>query len=217
MTRTANNPEPGAQASDTGSGWAVRLAERVVAWGALVAGYALLVQAVMTAIEIVGRKLFNFSFQGVDELGGYALAVTASLGFGYAALTRTHTRVDIVLRLLPQRIRGLIHLAAMFVLLGIALSMLWYAYYALDETLLYGSIANSPLETPLWIPQSLWLAGFVTFAVVVGLMTWRAVALVLRSDYATLDFEFGTLTPDEEIAAVQDPVSESEDLPARLG
>ena len=135
------------------------------------------------------------------RLGGYALAVTASLGFGYAALTRTHTRVDIVLRLLPRRLRGLIHLAAMAVLFAIALSMLWYAYSALDETLLYGSIANSPLETPLWIPQSLWLAGFVTFAVVTGLMTWRAVALLLRNDFATLEHEFGTLTPDEEIAA----------------
>ena len=29
---------------------------------ALVAGYALLLQAIITAIEIIGRKLFNFSF-----------------------------------------------------------------------------------------------------------------------------------------------------------
>ena len=217
MTHTANDPGPGAKTSGAGSGRAVRLAERVVTWGALVAGYALLVQSIMTAIEIVGRKLFSFSFQGVDELGGYALAITASLGFGYAALTRTHTRVDIVLRLLPQRIRGLIHLAAMAVLFAIALSMLWYAYSAFDETLLYGSIANSPLETPLWIPQSLWLAGFVTFAVVTGLMTWRAVVLLLRNDFATLEHEFGTLTPDEEIAAVQDPVLGSEDAPANTG
>lgn len=217
MTHTSQDPGPEAKASGSGSGRAVRLAERVVTWGALVAGYALLIQSVMTAIEIVGRKLFNFSFQGVDELGGYALAVTASLGFGYAALTRTHTRVDILLRLLPRQLRGLIHLAAMVVLLGIALSMLWYAYSALDETLLYGSIANSPLETPLWIPQSLWLAGFVTFAVVTVLMTWRAVALLLRNDFAALDHEFGTLTPDEEIAAVQDPDLDSEDTAARTG
>jgi len=211
MTQNAKTSGSGAQAPGSGSGRAVRFAEHAVTLGALAAGYALLVQAIMTTIEIVGRKLFNFSFQGVDELGGYALAITASLGFGYAALTRTHTRVDILLRLLPLRARGLIHLAAVIVLLGIAIAMLWYSYSALDETLLYGSIANSPLETPLWIPQGLWLAGFVTFTVVTVLMTWRAGALLLRKDFATLDQEFGTLTPDDEIAAVQAPASESKD------
>ena len=187
-----------------GGGPALRLAGRVVTWGALVAGYALLVQAVMTAIEIVGRKLFNFSFQGVDEIGGYVLAITASFGFGYAMLMRTHTRVDILLRLLPLHTRGYLHLAAVIVLTGIALSMLWYAYAALDETLLYGSIANSPLETPLWLPQSLWLVGFVAFIAVAVLLVVRAAGLALRGDAATLDREFGTPTPEDEIAAIED-------------
>ena len=31
-------------------------------------------------LEIVARKLFNYSFQGVDELGGYILAVVAAVG-----------------------------------------------------------------------------------------------------------------------------------------
>jgi TRAP-type C4-dicarboxylate transport system permease small subunit len=217
MTHNAKAPGPGAHVPGSLSGKAIRATEHAVTIGALVAGYALLVQAVMTAIEIVGRKLFSFSFQGVDELGGYALAITASLGFGYATLTRTHTRVDIVLRLLPRNIRGFIHLIAIAVLFAISISMLWYARWALGETLLYGSIANSPLETPLWIPQSLWLAGFVTFAGVAGLMTYRAVVLVIRRDFTTLEHEFGTLTPDEEIAAVQDPVPESAETPASTG
>ena len=48
----------------------MRLEERVMRYIALAAGYALLVQAVLTAVEIVSRKLFNHSLQGVDELGG---------------------------------------------------------------------------------------------------------------------------------------------------
>jgi TRAP-type C4-dicarboxylate transport system permease small subunit len=181
-----------------------RLAERGITLFALIGGYALLIQAVITAIEIIGRKLFSFSFQGVDELGGYALAITASIGFGYAALTRTHTRVDIVLRLLPPTIRAVLHLAASLVMLGISLAMLWYAYKALDETLLYGSIANSPLETPLWIPQTLWLVGFVAFAIIAALMAFRAIHLMARRDTDTLDKEFGTPSIDEEIASSLD-------------
>lgn len=178
--------------------------ERVVSLSALIAGYALLFLAIMTAIEIVGRKLFNFSFQGVDEIGGYVLAITASLGFGYALMTRTHTRVDFLLRMLPVGVRGLLHLAAMIVLLAIAIGMLWYAYSALMETLEYGSIANSPLETPIWIPQTLWLAGFIAFALIAALLTVRAAGLFIRGKFEQLDADFGPPTVDEEIAAVDD-------------
>lgn len=204
MRRDASGSEPAASPPATGGRTPVRFAERAVTWGALIAGYALLCQAMMTAVEIVARKLFSFSFQGVDELGGYALAITASLGFGYAALTRTHTRVDIVLRLLPQGLRASLHLVAMVVLLVISVAMFWYAWGALSETLLYGSIANSPLETPLWIPQSLWLAGFATFVVVAGIMTYRAATLAYRRDFVTLDREFGTPTLDDEMASLEE-------------
>lgn len=184
--------------------WGYKAIERVVSLSALIAGYALLFLAIMTAIEIVGRKLFNFSFQGVDEIGGYVLAITASLGFGYALMTRTHTRVDFLLRMLPVGVRGLLHLAAMIVLLAIAIGMLWYAYSALMETLEYGSIANSPLETPIWIPQTLWLAGFIAFALIAALLTVRAAGLFIRGKFEQLDADFGPPTVDEEIAAVDD-------------
>lgn len=67
---------------------------RVLALGA---EYVLLVQAVVTAVEIITRKVFSHSFQGVDELGGYALAIAGAVGFGYAAVTCAHTRIDLVL------------------------------------------------------------------------------------------------------------------------
>jgi len=181
-----------------------KVTEHIVSLSALTAGYGLLLLAIITAIEIIARKLFNYSFQGVDEIGGYVLAITASLGFGYALMTRTHTRVDFILRMLPLGIRGFFHLAAMIILLAISIGMLWYAYSALMETLEYGSIANSPLETPLWIPQSLWLAGFVAFALIAALWTVRAAVLFVRGNFRQLDADFGLASVEEEIAAVDD-------------
>jgi TRAP-type C4-dicarboxylate transport system permease small subunit len=185
-------------------GAALRLTEGVIAWGALIAGYALLFQAAITAFEIIARKLFSFSMQGVDEYGGYVLAITASLGFGYAAMTRAHTRVDVVLRLLAPSMRGVLHVAAQLILMAVAIAMLWYAYSALTETRLYGSVANSPLETPLWIPQTLWLAGFALFALVATLLAWRAAMLLWRRDVALLDAEYGPPTLEEELADLED-------------
>lgn len=202
-----NGPEPAGNGIGgvVAGGAAVRLADRVVTFAALVAGYALLVQAVLTAFEIVARKLFNYSFQGVDELGGYGLAITASLGFGFATLHRAHTRVDILLRVLPQLVRAVLHVVASTILLAIAVCMLWYSQSSLAETLLYGSIANSPLETPLWIPQGLWLAGFAVFVASAAIMAFRAAALLFRGEIAVLDREFGPPSLDDEISPFEEP------------
>ncbi len=172
---------------------------RVIELGALGAGYALLFLAFLTTFEIIARKLFNYSIQGVDELGGYALAITASLGFGYAALERAHTRVDFLLRHLPEKVRALIHALAWTILCGQALFMTWHARGAFNETLLYGSIANSPLQTPLWLPQSFWLVGFVIFAASTALMAGRAWKALASGVPGAVDLVAGNPSMDEEI------------------
>lgn len=196
MTDRVDMPDPVARVSGSGKGWV----ERGVGALALVAGYCLLVQAVVTTIEIVGRKLFSFSFQGVDELGGYALAITASLGFGYTTIMRGHTRVDVLLRILARPVRAALHVLAVVVMAAISVAMLWYAFNALTESLEYGAIANSPLETPIWIPQGLWLAGFAVFALVSLLALVRIARLVQQRDVVAIDREFGMPSVDEEIA-----------------
>ena len=61
------------------------------------------------------------------------------------------------------------------------------------------SHATSPLQTPLWLPQSLWLAGLVLFAVVALLLALHAGILMLR-DRAALKPLYGPPSLDEEIA-----------------
>ena len=43
--------------------------------------------------------------------------------------------------------------------------MLRYAYEALNESILFGSLSPTPLQTTMWIPQSLWVAGLVLFSI----------------------------------------------------
>jgi len=53
-------------------------------------GLAFLVLAVAVTIETVMRKVFNQSLQGVDELGGYILALAGALSFSVALVARAH-------------------------------------------------------------------------------------------------------------------------------
>ena len=161
----------------------LRPEERVMRFLALAAGYALLVQAILTAVEIVSRKIFNHSLQGVDELGGYALAISASVGFGYAAVTHAHTRVDFALRHLPVTLRAVLHVLASLVLLAVSSGMLWFAVKSLRQSIRLGATATTPLQTPLWLPQGMWVVGFAMFALVSLVLFLRCIAMFARRDF----------------------------------
>ncbi|MFD2176162.1 TRAP transporter small permease subunit [Veronia pacifica] len=150
---------------------------------ALGAGYVLLVQAFVTAAEIVSRKVFNHSFQGVDELGGYALAFAASVGFGYAGITCAHTRIDFAIKHAPQSLRSCFHLLASFVLASVSVGMLWFGVRSLRQSLDLGSISTTPLQIPLWIPQSLWVFGLVMFSVVTISIFIRCILKISKMDF----------------------------------
>ena len=165
----------------------MRPEERVLSALALAAGYVLLIQAAVTAVEIIARKVFNHSFQGVDELGGYALAIAGAVGFGYAAVTCAHTRIDLVLAKLPLGGRAVLHLIASFVLTAVAFGMFWYGLRSLRQSVEFGAISTTPLQTPLWIPQGLWIIGLALFAVVTLITSLRCVAMFGRRDFAGIE------------------------------
>ena len=58
------------------------------------------------------RKVLNRSLQGVDELGGYVLAVGTGLSFAAALLARAHIRIDVIHERLPRALRVAFNIAA---------------------------------------------------------------------------------------------------------
>ena len=63
---------------------------------AVIFGYVFLALSGLVTFETVSRKVFGFSIQGADELGGYALAVGSALAFSVALIERSHIRIDLV-------------------------------------------------------------------------------------------------------------------------
>ncbi len=66
--------------------------QRFLAW---VFGAIFLALSVVVSVETLARKLFNYSIQGADELGGYALAAGSVIAFSLALVGRNHIRVDV--------------------------------------------------------------------------------------------------------------------------
>ena len=177
---------------------------RITDWTVIVCGWWLIALSVITCAEMFGRKLFSFSLQGVDEIGSYTYGIVGAFGFAYALLTRSHVRVDFLLSRFPLKMRSLLNLLAMLSLTAVSLLCLWRAAHVLIESVELGATAATPLATPMWIPQSIWLLGYLTFALVAIWTALDALQLFLRGRTKELNARFGPQTLAEEIEAETD-------------
>lgn len=178
---------------------AYRVANGLAHGAALAAGYGALCLSGLIAFEVVARKFFNFSLQGANEIGGYVLAIGVAFSFAYALLQRAHTRVDVLLAKLPGGIRAPLNVVASLLLAGFADFMLWRGADTLLVTLKFQSHASTPLQTPLWIPQSLWVAGLAVFALLATLLALRGIYLLLSGNFTQINTEFDPRSADDEL------------------
>lgn len=165
---------------------------------ALAAGYGLLGLALLVTVEILLRRFMNFSLQGGDEFGGYVLAILAAFGFSFALLERAHTRVEILVERVSGPVQAGLNIFSAWCIALMAAFMAWRAYAALMESIEFGSLSGTPLMTPLWQPQSLWLIGLVFFAITSTAIAVHSTVL-LASNYRDINRLYGTKTLEEII------------------
>lgn len=164
-------------------------------------GWWLIALSVMTCVEMFGRKLFGFSLQGVDEIGSYTYGIVGAFGFASTLISRSHTRVDFLLSRFSPRLQAVLNLLAMLSLTALAVLCLWRGLHVVLESVDMKSTASTPLATPMWIPQVIWLVGYALFAAVALVAAWHALRLFLKGSHAQLNDQFGPQTLDEEIEA----------------
>lgn len=185
--------------------------ESLERWLGTVFGLVFLALAGVVTVETIARKAFNFSIQGADELGGYSLALGATIAFSLALMGRSHIRVDVFHDHLPARLRSALNWLSVVALAAFALLMAWLARSMLADSIQYQSVSQTPWATPLKYPQTAWLAGLAVFAVVALVAAGRATWLLVRGDRIRLDREFGPRSTRDEVD------EELEDLKARSG
>jgi TRAP-type C4-dicarboxylate transport system permease small subunit len=167
---------------------------------AIISGYGILVVCFAICVEIVGRKLFGFTLQGIDDIGGFTLAIAAAVGASYTMAQRGHTRIDVFLVRMPERVQAILNTLAMVGMAVFACYALWRGSYVLEESLLFKSVATNPLQTPLAWPQSVWIAGLALFAVISLAYALHALWLLYAMPKKINRF-YGPSTAQDEIEA----------------
>lgn len=175
-------------------------AERISRGLAWAAGALLLMMVALIVTEILMRRLLGRGLGLSFEYSGYVLGISASWSFAYALFHKAHIRIDAAYVRLGSRGRQAFDLLAMGCLAAFAVFAAQAAWGVLDESLMRGSVSNTPLRTPMWIPQAMWVGGWIWFAFTVALLMLRIVIAALAGDAETFRRLAGGSTIDEQIA-----------------
>lgn len=188
---------------------AVSTQERVETALATIFGSIFIGLAVVVTIETIARKIFNISLQGADELGGYALAIGSTISFSLALIGRNHIRVDVFHEKFSRGTQAALNWISIVSLAAFGAFIAWVAFRVVQDTLQYGSTAQTPWATPLIWPQGIWYAGLVTFALLGISLAVRASILLFSGRIDTLNTDFHPKSAKEELK------EELDDLAAR--
>ncbi|OZI75640.1 MULTISPECIES: TRAP transporter small permease subunit [Bordetella] len=168
---------------------------RVAVW---VGGALTLASVLLISFDVLARKFLGFTTGGADELSSYAFAISTSWALAFATLQRANVRVDVLYQYLPVRLSAVLDWLS---LVALGIFMVYLTYYAMEmvQTSWAGnSAANTPLATPLWIPQGLWLLGLAWMCITVALMLVRASLALVTGDLQLVKAICGVRSAQEE-------------------
>jgi TRAP-type C4-dicarboxylate transport system permease small subunit len=184
-----------------------RIAHGVSRVGAIAGGALLMLAAIVICVDVTMRYAFARTLGGADELSGYALAIASAWGFSSALLSRSHIRIDTVYVRVGSRVRATLDLMSLACFALFIALVAWHGWGVLQQSWVSGSRSMNELETPLVIPQALWVAGLVFFVAVALLLLVRALPLYLAGDLRTLFELIGSKSAvaeaEEEIRAIE--------------
>lgn len=153
---------------------------------AIAAGLLLLISVCVTLYDVIARP-FGISLGGTDELSGYAMAIVTSWGVSYGLTSLAHVRIDIARARGGKAVRAWFDAVAILSLAAVAVTVAYRAWPVLEKSISNGSTANTTLETPLWIPQSLWMAGWLWFAISAVVLTLSVCLFLAKGQYDEIE------------------------------
>ena len=167
-------------------------------WAVWVGGALTLASVLLITYEVIARRLFSVSMGGADELSGYAFAISITWAFAFTVLERANVRIDVLYQYLPVRLTAFLDWLSLVALGVFAVYLSYYGTLVAVTSWEQNSAANTPLATPLWIPQFLWAAGLVWFVIVLLLMLVRSSAALVTGDLELVKTLAGMKTAADE-------------------
>jgi TRAP-type C4-dicarboxylate transport system permease small subunit len=151
-----------------------------VLWGArslvailrVLAGVLLVASIALNFANVIGRYFFNSSIFWAEEVMLFLMVGCVFLGNGVVAWSGRQIRMDVIIGMMPAKVRDVLNLAAELVFIGIALAIVVFSLPVIRDLYNFDQRSQSA-EVPLFIPQALIPVGLLIMVllVVVRLLT----------------------------------------------
>ena len=163
------------------------------------AGALILFSALMVCADVLSRRILGVTMSGSDEISGYLFAIATALSISFAMMRRATGCTVAPYTLFSPKLRYALDLFGLVLMTVFAAFVTWRAALAVEVTLTNGSRAITPLQTPLILPQSAWLSGWLLLCVCLLLVMAALIAAGLRGDLDRARQIGGIPSVEEEI------------------
>lgn len=109
---------------------------------------------VLIGTEAIARNVFATSLQVTDEIGGYLLVAMTFLSMSVAEAHGAFHRVELIQARVGKKMRMISQIVFDLMSLGASALVTWQLTRLTLNSWRTGDVAPTPLQTPLWLPQS---------------------------------------------------------------
>ncbi|MBB5321117.1 TRAP transporter small permease [Marinobacter oulmenensis] len=166
-----------------------RFLDTIYRFGGFVSAFQLTLIMIMVVLQVLGRLLdtvllalgmnsLGLQIPGLAELAGFLLLGATFTGLAYTFVGGGHIRVDIVHRALPGKVQRPLDILVTLIALAITVYGIWFSVLLAYESYDFGDVSIGMVPVPLWIPQTVMVAGLGLLAIAlldlfIGLITGR--------------------------------------------
>jgi len=120
----------------------------------LVCSLFLMAMIVLIAAEAIARNVLATSLQVTDEIGGYLLVAMTFLSMSVAEAHGGFHRVELIQARVGKKVRMISQIVFDLMSLGASALVTWQLTRLTLNSWRAEDVAPTPLQTPLWLPQS---------------------------------------------------------------
>ena len=139
------------------------------------AGIFLIASVSINFVNIIGRYFFSVSIPWAEEIMLFLMVGCVFTGCCAVAWEGRQIRMDVVVAMLPKKIRDLLHVLSELVLIAAAITVTAFAWPVISQLAAFDQRSQAA-DFPLVIPQAMVSIGYTLMALLVAvrlLVGWR--------------------------------------------
>ncbi len=130
-----------------------------------IASVAIVIMVCLVVLEVLLRSTIGFSFGFVDELVSYLVVFITFFGVCVTFRSRALFKVEMFYAKLSTTSRKVMDIFHSILSLGLCGILIYYAFFLISSSYTRGTISQSKLETPLYIPQLIIPVGLIVLVI----------------------------------------------------